>query len=163
MGPDEVRLDRAPPRRRLLPPRTRASREMLRKLSRRQQRRCARNWADCCFFCLCIIFVKRIPKLFFGQMGFWTPGVPRPQNHTVSRNEWFFGLAAEGGKANKTFVSVRCVVLCLGTPGLQQNTWPKNTSGSLSLFPAVFTDAFKFFLSPLPLGGPGGGSGLSLS
>ena len=31
--------------------------------------------------------------------GFWRPGVP---NHTFSRNEWVFGLAAKGGKANKT-------------------------------------------------------------
>ncbi len=31
----------------------------------------------------------------------WRPGVPRPTNHTFSRNDWFFGLAAFGGKANK--------------------------------------------------------------
>ncbi len=37
------------------------------------------------------------------------PGVPRPNNHTFSRHECFFGL---------------------GTPGLQKTTWQKNTSGS---------------------------------
>ncbi len=39
------------------------------------------------------------------------PGVPRPKNHTFPRNEWFFGPVAFGGRAQKTAVSGKCVVV----------------------------------------------------
>ena len=38
------------------------------------------------------------PDVVVWPSGFWRPGVPRPKKNTCSRNEWFFGLAAEGGK-----------------------------------------------------------------
>ena len=49
--------------------------------------------------------VKGIPKCFFGQVVFWRPGVPRPNNHTFSGKDLFVGHAAEGGKAKQHLFS----------------------------------------------------------
>ncbi len=54
--------------------------------------------------------LQRAPEVAFGQVFFWRPGVPRPKNHTMFRHEWFFGLAAEGAKAQKSLVSGTFVV-----------------------------------------------------
>jgi hypothetical protein len=53
--------------------------------------------------------ISGIPRCFFGQVFFWRPGVPRPERHAFSRNAWFLGLAAFGGKAKKPFVPGTCV------------------------------------------------------
>ncbi len=44
--------------------------------------------------------------------------VPRPNNHTFSRNEMFVGLAAaaEGGRAKQILVSGKCVVFSPRSP-----------------------------------------------
>ncbi len=47
-------------------------------------------------------------------------------NHTFSRNEWVFGLAAFGGKANQTSY---LWFLGRGLPGLQNTSWPRNHFG----------------------------------
>ena len=44
-------------------------------------------------------------------MVFWRPGEPRQTNHTFLGRYCLFGLAAEGGKANKPFSSRKCVVV----------------------------------------------------
>ncbi len=50
--------------------------------------------------------VTGIPKCLFGQMVFWRPGVPRPNNHTFSgTTTCFFGLTAFGGKATNHYFS----------------------------------------------------------
>ncbi len=50
--------------------------------------------------------------------------MPRPKNHTFSRNAWHVGLAAEGGKVQQLLFSCKCVVVCvvvwLWYPMLQQ-------------------------------------------
>ncbi len=73
--------------------------------------------------------VKGTPKWFVGQLVFWRVGLPRPKYHTCSRNEWLFGIAAEGGKAKKALASLKCVFFGRGTPGLKKNTWPKKHFG----------------------------------
>ena len=57
--------------------------------------------------------VKGIPKCFCWPSVFWTPGVPRPKNRTLSRNECLFSL---------------------GAPGLQNATWPTNHFGITSIY-----------------------------
>ena len=66
-----------------------------------------------------------MPKWLFGQVVFGGLGAPRPKNFIFSGNEWFVGLAAEGGKANKRLVSGTSLVVGLGAPGLPKNIWPK--------------------------------------
>ena len=75
--------------------------------------------------------VEGIPKWFFGQVVFWRPGEPRQTNHTFSGRYCLFGLAAEGGKANKPVVSGKCMVFWPWYPGLQQKMETKSISESL--------------------------------
>ncbi len=49
--------------------------------------------------------VQRDPEVVFGQVFLGGLGVPKPTNRTFSGEEWLFGLAAEGGKANKPIFS----------------------------------------------------------
>jgi hypothetical protein len=72
---------------------------------------------------------QRDPEVFVGQVFLWSPGVPGPKTYTFSRNGWFFGLAAEGGKAKKHYIPKHVWFLGLGTPGLPENTWPTNHFG----------------------------------
>ncbi len=75
---------------------------------------------------------RGLPKFLFGQKVFGRPGVPRPKNHKLSGNEWFVGLAAEGGKAKKTLVSGKGVGLWPWYPRPpKKHLANKNTSGCL--------------------------------
>ncbi len=51
------------------------------------------------------------------------------KNHTCSRKEMLFGLAAEGGKAKNHYFPEVVLFFVLGTPGLPKNTWPTNHVG----------------------------------
>ncbi len=65
---------------------------------------------------------QRIPKWLFGQVVFWRPGGPRPNNHTLSRNKCLFGLGT------------RCrhvIVLALVPDASKKTLGQKSTSESL--------------------------------
>ncbi len=70
---------------------------------------------------------QRDSEVVFWPSVFWRPGVPRPTNHTFSRNEWLFGFAAEAGKAKKAFVSAK---LALVPHASEKPLGQKNTSAS---------------------------------
>ncbi len=88
---------------------------------------------------------------FVGQAVFWRPGAPRPNHHTCSSNEWFVGQVVfwrPGAPRPKKHTFFRKIWVCwprrrrrqgqknhwfhenvwflgLGTPSLQETTWPK--------------------------------------
>jgi hypothetical protein len=77
-------------------------------------------------------FSKGPRRGFVSQLGFWRPWVPRPQIHMFFRKEWFVGLAAEGGPANKTTLFWKmCGVLALVLQASKKTLGQKNTSGSI--------------------------------
>ncbi len=59
---------------------------------------------------------QRDPEVFFGQVFFWGPGVPRPRNHTVSGNHYFLKI---------------CFFLALIPQAFKKPLGQKTTSGSL--------------------------------
>ncbi len=64
---------------------------------------------------------KASRSVFLAKCFCWRPGVPRPNNHTFSRDEWFFGLAgfleAWDTKAKKPHLFKRRMFFCLAAEG----------------------------------------------
>ena len=65
--------------------------------------------------------------MFLRQVVFWRPGVPRPNNYTLSRKEWLFGLAA----CQKTTCFLNTWFLALVPQASEKPLRRKTTSGSL--------------------------------
>jgi hypothetical protein len=62
--------------------------------------------------------------------------VPRPKNHAVSREGWFVGFAAEGGKAKQQF--------CSSVPHASKQPFGKtNSPGSLWVIMFEINFCFK--------------------
>ncbi len=65
--------------------------------------------------------LKGIPKRLFGQVFFLEAWGTKAKNRTFSRNQLFFGLAADGGKAKQPFFSRKYMVSCPWHPGPPKN------------------------------------------